>query len=93
MPMIWKVDWTESEAGWGQRPDGHTLHFSKEMADAYIKAHWDGMPATVPSCYSRPSEPYQIEVSDYEAGVVMEANNMWGHYTRWTHVPMIPPTK
>jgi len=28
--------WTESERGWGQRPDGHSLHNSPEAAKAYI---------------------------------------------------------
>ena len=91
MPKIWKVDWTEHERGWGQRPDGHTLHFSRELADAYIRRYWAQMPKEAPDDYSRPSNPYAIEVSDYEAGVVMEANNMWGHVRSWSHTPMVRP--
>ena len=31
--------WTESECGWGQRPDGLSIHFSEDQHTEYIKAH------------------------------------------------------
>lgn len=46
--------WTESERGWGQRPDGCTIHLSKEDYKAYVKEYWDRMPNTVQDEYSRP---------------------------------------
>lgn len=42
------VHWTESERGWGQRPDGVSLHRSKEAAAAYIEEYWDRMPPRGP---------------------------------------------
>ena len=32
-------DWTESERGWGRRPDGTTLHLTKEDCQTYIKEY------------------------------------------------------
>jgi len=49
-----RVDWLESEAGWGTRPDGYSLHLTSEDADTYIQKYWDGMPNAVPAEYSRP---------------------------------------
>lgn len=54
------VTWTESERGWGQRPDGASLHLTRDDAKAFIQAYWDRMPARsqlggdVPDEYSRP---------------------------------------
>lgn len=31
------IEWTESEAGWGQRPDGFTVHETLEDARSYAK--------------------------------------------------------
>jgi hypothetical protein len=28
--------WTESERGWGQRPDGYSLHLTAELAKQYV---------------------------------------------------------
>lgn len=54
------VRWTESERGWGQRPDGVSLHRSKEAAEQFIKEYWDRMPprgpnGQVPDEYSFPN--------------------------------------
>ena len=38
------VTWTESERGWGCRPDGVSLHLTTADAAAFIKAYWDWMP-------------------------------------------------
>ena len=46
--------WEESEAGWGTRPDGYSLHLSDEDRRAFIQAYWDRMPDTVQEEYSRP---------------------------------------
>lgn len=32
--------WEESEAGWGTRPDGVTLHLSEEHRRQYVLAYW-----------------------------------------------------
>lgn len=62
----YRIDWTEYERGWGQRPDGSTLHLTKEDADAYIKEYWDGMPDRslgVPDEYSAPGTPRFVEAT------------------------------
>lgn len=46
--------WFESERGWGQRPDGWSLHRNREELDAYVKTYWDSMPNAVPDEYSAP---------------------------------------
>jgi hypothetical protein len=53
------VSWTESEAGWGCRPDGISLHETQEDAKVFINKYWDAEkkrnPSGVtPSEYSRP---------------------------------------
>lgn len=56
------IAWTETEAGWGQRPDGFSLHRTPEEAKAFVKKYWDGMPdGPAPSEYSFPEgEPFPI---------------------------------
>lgn len=60
--------WEESEAGWGVRPDGASLHLTRDDRDAFIRAYWDAEKAsnpsgTVPREYSRPcGEPFKLEV-------------------------------
>ena len=59
------MTWTESEAGWGQRPDGCSIHLQKEDVDVYVKEYWDTMPKEVPDEYSRPdSNAREVVVSD-----------------------------
>lgn len=48
--------WTESESGWGQRPDGCSLHVSKEERNKYVKEYWSEMPDETPVEYSRPDD-------------------------------------
>lgn len=33
--------WTESERGWGRRPDGHSLHIDNEEKEKYVKKYWE----------------------------------------------------
>lgn len=47
------VTWTESERGWGCRPDGASLHLTREDAAAFIKEHNDSLPKEVPDEYTR----------------------------------------
>lgn len=60
-----KQEWWESEDGWGQRPDGYSIHLNKKDRDEYIKDYWDRMPDKVPHEYSRPSgDPTNFEVDE-----------------------------
>lgn len=51
--VAYVITWTESERGWGQRPDGASLHLTQEDVKKYIKKYWDGMPDDVPHEYSK----------------------------------------
>jgi hypothetical protein len=54
VPEIFVQLWEESEAGWGVRPDGASLHLNESDSLIYVKEYWDKMPDTVPAEYSRP---------------------------------------
>jgi hypothetical protein len=66
-PVV-RLDWEESERGWGIRPDGYSLHLTKEDSEAFVKEYWDTMPdrgpnGEVPDEYSRPDdEPHIVSV-------------------------------
>lgn len=64
--VAYKIDWEESERGWGCRPDGISLHSSQAHADQYIKEYWAKQPAgPAPDEYSRPLsgmvEPFEVD--------------------------------
>lgn len=58
------IMWTESERGWGQRPDGVSLHENKKDAAQFVKEYWERERARnksagitgVPDEYSRPDD-------------------------------------
>ena len=70
----WKVQWVESEAGWGQRDDGARFYPTEESAKkdtAEILARYRKAEAkqgysssNVPVEYSRPEEPHFVQVGD-----------------------------
>jgi hypothetical protein len=41
MATLWMFTWTEYERGWGCRPDGCSLHATKEDALQFVKEYWD----------------------------------------------------
>ena len=59
-----KQTWTESERGWGCRPDGFSLHASVEDMEQFNKEYWDRQPkGPAPDEYSRPDEnPTEVSV-------------------------------
>lgn len=61
---VFHVSWIESERGWGFRPDGCSLHLTKDDYQKFLKKYWDKMPNSVPDEYSKPSgEPEIVYVS------------------------------
>lgn len=65
MKTVVYQEWLESERGWGQRPDGISLHKDLAQRDAFIKAYEKSLPEEVPDEYSRPcGEPCFIQVCD-----------------------------
>jgi len=76
---VWAIDWTESERGWGQRPDGTSLHLSKADAENMItedKASKE-LNSEVPDCYSFPGKPYLKEVSSEIYERVLSKKRTW----------------
>jgi len=63
------VRWTESERGWGQRPDGVSLHLTTEQAHEYIVKYEKSLPDAVPHEYSFASHnriPINVSEGLYE---------------------------
>jgi hypothetical protein len=73
---VYRQDWLESEAGWGARPDGYSLHADEADRDAFVKEYWDRMPNEVPDEYSRPhGDGYTVEVDEVMYKAVVESRN------------------
>ena len=69
MNVVWLQSWEESEAGWGTRPDGFSLHLTqeaaKEYADNFMKSQHDRLGDATPAEYDRPAgSPYEVNVND-----------------------------
>jgi hypothetical protein len=65
--IAWRVDWIESERGFGKRDDGCSLHVSEEVARAYVQEYNDTLPDDhVPDCYARAVSSYKVIVLDKE---------------------------
>lgn len=84
MPVVICQNWVESEAGWGTRPDGMTIH--KNLADhaAFIKAYWDKQPkGPTPAEYSRPDgQPFEVELNAKDkiySKLIKSKNGIWEH--------------
>ena len=74
MFALYEIQWTEYERGYGQRPDGESYYSSKELALKAIDDYWAKMPKEVPDCYSSPSDPKLVEVTEelYNSIIVYE---------------------
>jgi hypothetical protein len=77
------VTWTESERGWGCRPDGASLHLTRDDVTKYIKKYWDGMQKEVPYEYSRPDQetgsPVTVSTKLYKT-LVQCKKKYYGYY-------------
>jgi hypothetical protein len=95
---VFAQDWDESERGWGVRPDGFTLHLTREDLDEYVKAanarqkaYFDKElgPGITPGEYTRTSgSPQEITVNHkiYRKLVkYKDRKGLWGHVRR--HAP------
>lgn len=59
--------WEESERGWGTRPDGFSLHVSREALKKFIHDIYEPRKGAtaIPDEYDRPDgTPYGVDVSD-----------------------------
>lgn len=75
MAIGYLLSWTEFERGYGQRPDGYSLHASEEACDRYLKAFYDDRPkdGLTPDEYEEPDtqKPKAVEISA-ELALVLE---------------------
>lgn len=72
--------WEESERGWGCRPDGFTLHLTREDRDAFVEAFWkrqkEQLGASTPDEYTRTSgDPYKCPVNEAILAQITESEN------------------
>ncbi len=73
---VLRQDWLESERGWGQRPDGYSLHLTESDRQRYITEYWGRMPDEVPDEYSRPDgSPVRIDVDELLYAQVAASKN------------------
>lgn len=83
--------WWEKERGWGERPDGFTMHASAEDHQRFVEDFWTkqraynterGLPeGHAPDCYSYASgDPFVIEVDEetYKAVTDPAVAGVWG---------------
>ena len=69
-------DWTESEQGWGQRPDGVSLHLNENNRATFFKDYQKRLPKEIPHEYSFPEENiYVIKVDDNTFERIKETKN------------------
>jgi hypothetical protein len=68
MDQAFVLTWTESERGWGTRPDGYSVHISAEEARQYVDRHWASFPQgqAAPDEYDRPDseKPFGVVLQD-----------------------------
>lgn len=75
--------WAEYEKGWGDRPDGYSLHLTEEDRKAYIDGYWARMPNEAPAEYSSPDgTPYACEVDEATYEKVRASKNGIRFYDR-----------
>lgn len=72
--------WIESERGWGQRPDGFTLHTTAAVRDAYVAQFTGGYHYPAPDTYSLPAgDPFftNVDAGTHGALVANPAHTIW----------------
>jgi len=84
--------WEESEAGWGIRPDGYSLHLTEEDRKKYVEEFWKHqrtvLGEAVPHEYTRESGmPYIVVVdkATYKELVAAKAAKKFGISKDGTH--------
>lgn len=65
MKPIIKQEWNKVKRGYGNKPDGHSLHLTMEDRNKYVEEYWRNMPDEVPDEHSRPyNHPVIFDVDD-----------------------------
>lgn len=81
MPLAYLMTWTESERGWGQRPDGHSLHATKADWEAYLAKHNAQKTTEVPDEYSFPEG--ELVGVDVDQAMLTKLTNAGGSLRYW----------
>lgn len=85
--VAYAQEWTEYERGWGQRPDGWSLHSSREAAVAFKEAYVAkyNNRAVVPDEYSAPQgDPFAVSVDE---GVTLDFGDKGGMWVTSRRLP------
>lgn len=84
MKAAYKIHWTEYELGWGQRPDGTTIHKDKQSADKFVLDYnIRNRVETTSDIYSRAGLPVLCEVPADIYERLQTEPSFWWHHTRW----------
>lgn len=76
--------WAESERGWGQRPDGVSIHRTVADKDAFIKNYWDSLPKYAPNEYSFPSGTELVDVSQENYDAISGLGDRYYKRPQWS---------
>lgn len=84
--LVWAQNWEETERGWGCRPDGYSLHRTKEGPEVLLKEMRDReqqgqATGYVPDEYTRPcGDPFEVIITDQATiSLIQETPNLvWG---------------
>jgi hypothetical protein len=95
--FVWIQEWTETERGWGKRPDGYTIHLKEAHIQEFLnemrKREAQSYKGTTPDEYSYPEgNPYVADIKDRKllADLKASANGIWGP-GREAPKPVRPP--
>ncbi len=72
-------NWTERERGWGQRPDGFTIHLSKEHHRNYVNHYmktYNNAPVAPDEYTTVDGDPIEIEVDQELYGRIKRASDL-----------------
>lgn len=76
-----QIDWTESESGWGQRPDGSSLHATEEDARSFINEYYEKLRKhygdRTPNEYSFPSTINRVEINEEIDNALNFLKSLW----------------
>lgn len=96
MNVVWLQSWEESEAGWGQRPDGFSLHLTaaedaKLYSDDFMENQREMLGDKTPAEYDRPAgRPYEVYVSDETLAKIAETD-LGLRVSKWNGVKIPQP--
>lgn len=69
--------WGESEQGWGQSPNGYSLHLTVKERDKYVKCHNKSLPEMTPKVYDYAvGEPYEVKVGDRKYTMLKKSKSL-----------------